>query len=43
VGAPEDFTPVGVVPVGKPLPDKRSPSLKRGWRSFDDFARWERW
>jgi nitroreductase len=43
LGAPEDFVPVGVIPVGKPLPDKRSPSLKRGWRPFEEFARWERW
>lgn len=43
VGLPEDFTPVGVIPVGRPLPDKKSPSLKRGWRSLDEFAHWERW
>jgi FMN reductase [NAD(P)H] len=43
VGLPEDFTPVGVVPVGRPLPDKKSPSLSRGWRSLDEFARWETW
>lgn len=43
VGLPEDFTPVGVIPVGKPLPDKKSPSLQRGWRSLDEFAHWETW
>jgi nitroreductase len=43
VGLPEDFTPVGVIPVGRPLPDKKSPSLKRGWRGLDEFARWETW
>jgi nitroreductase len=43
VGLPEDFTPVGVIPVGKPLPDKKSPSLKRGKRSLDEFAHWETW
>jgi nitroreductase len=43
VGLPEDFTPVGVIPVGRPLPDKKSPSLKRGWRSLDEFLRWETW
>jgi FMN reductase [NAD(P)H] len=43
LGIPDDFSPVGVIPVGKPLPDKRSPSLKRGWVPNPDFARWERW
>ena len=43
VGLPADFTPVGVIPVGRPLPDKRSPSLKRGWRALDEFAHWETW
>jgi nitroreductase len=43
VGLPDDFMPAGVIPVGQPLPDKKSPSLKRGWRGLDDFARWETW
>ena len=43
LGIPDDFSPVGVIPVGRPLPDKRSPSLKRGWRPNEDFARWEHW
>jgi FMN reductase [NAD(P)H] len=43
IGLPEDFTPVGVIPVGRPLPDKKSPSLKRGWRALDEFAHWETW
>ena len=43
LGVPGDFVAVGVIPVGRPLPDKRSPSLKRGWRPLDDFARWETW
>jgi len=43
LGIPAEFVPVGVIPVGKPLPDKRSPSLKRGWVPMDEFARWERW
>lgn len=40
---PGDFAPVGVIPVGHPLPDKRSPSLKRGWVSGGEFLRWESW
>jgi nitroreductase len=43
LGIPDEFIPVGVMPVGRPLPDTRSPSLKRGWVPFDQFARWERW
>ena len=43
LGLPDDFTPVGVIPVGRPLADKKSPSLKRGWRSLDEFAHWESW
>lgn len=43
LGMPADYTPVGVIPVGRPLHDKKSPSLKRGWRSTDEFARWETW
>ncbi len=43
LGIPDEFSPVGVIPVGRPLPDKRSPSLKRGWVPTDEFARWERW
>jgi nitroreductase len=30
LGLPDEFHPIGVIPVGRPLPDKRSPSLKRG-------------
>jgi nitroreductase len=40
---PDEFAPIGVMPVGRPLPDVRSPSLRRGWVPFEDFARWERW
>ena len=43
LGIPEEFTPIGVMPVGRPLPDVRSPSLKRGWVPLEQFARWEGW
>jgi nitroreductase len=43
LGVPEDYTPVGVIPVGRPLPDVKSPSLKRGRRRLEEFARWESW
>jgi nitroreductase len=42
-GVPDEFQPVGFIPVGRPLPDKRSPSLARGWVPSAEFARWERW
>ena len=43
LGLPDEFEPIGVMPVGIAVPDKRSPSLKRGWVPFEQFARWERW
>jgi nitroreductase len=43
LGLPEEFHPIGVIPVGRPLPDVRSPSLKRGWLPFEEFAHWDRW
>ena len=30
LGIPAEVTPVGVIPIGHPAPDKRSPSLQRG-------------
>ena len=43
LGIPEEFVPIGVMPVGRPLPDVRSPSLRRGWVTFEQFARFDRW
>ena len=40
---PEHFTPVGIMPVGYPLPDTPSPSLKRGAVKLEDFTRWDGW
>jgi nitroreductase len=40
---PAEFAPIGVMPVGRPRPDVRSPSLKRGWLSFEEFAHWDVW
>ena len=34
LGIPDEFVPIGVMPVGRPLPDVRSPSLKRGWATL---------
>jgi nitroreductase len=43
LGIPDEFAPIGVMPVGRPLPDVRSPSLKRGWVPFEQFARFDGW
>ena len=43
LGIPDEFVPIGVMPVGRPLADVRSPSLKRGWVRFEEFARFDHW
>lgn len=43
LGIPKEFTPVGVVPMGHPAPDKRSPSLKRGRKPKAQAIHHERW
>jgi nitroreductase len=40
---PAEYTPIGVVTVGRPLQDRRSGSLARGWASRREFARRETW
>lgn len=40
---PEEATPVGVIPIGHPAPDKRSPSLKRGRKPLTEQVRYEKW
>lgn len=40
---PAEFTAIGVIPLGHPLPDHRSPSLKRGWVARQEFTHWETW
>ncbi len=40
---PDEFVPIGVMPVGRPLADVRSPSLKRGWVPLASFAKWDQW
>ena len=35
---PERFSPVGVVSLGYPAPDVRSPSLRRGRRSLENVV-----
>ena len=43
LGIPAEVTPVGVIPVGHPLPDRPSPSLKRGRKPDADYVHRERW
>ncbi len=43
LGIPEEVTPIGIVTVGHPAPDRRSGSLARGRRSIDDVIRFETW
>jgi nitroreductase len=43
LGMPDEFTPIGVVTIGHPLPDRKSGSLKRGWVAPADFVRSEKW
>lgn len=40
---PDEVTPVGVIPIGHPADDKRSPSLKRGRRNPDDYIHYGEW
>lgn len=41
-GVPDGLEPVGVVSLGHPAPDVRSPSLRRGRRRLEDVAVWGR-
>jgi nitroreductase len=43
LGIPEEVTPVGVIPIGHPAPDKRSPSLKRGRVADEHYVHREQW
>ena len=40
---PDEYTPIGVVTVGHPAPDRRSGSLKRGWRPQEQVIHWDGW
>ncbi|MDH3247462.1 MAG: nitroreductase family protein [Acidimicrobiia bacterium] len=43
LGIPPEITPIGVVTIGHPAPDRRSGSLSRGRRATDDVIRLESW
>lgn len=40
---PQEFTPLGVIPIGHTAPDKPSTSLKRGHRPEKQVIHWEYW
>jgi nitroreductase len=40
---PADFTPIGIVTIGRGLEDRRSGSLRRGWRPVSHVIHWQRW
>jgi nitroreductase len=43
LGIPTDFHPVGVISIGHPAKDVKSPSLKRGRRPLDQVVHYEHW
>ncbi len=43
LGIPAPMVPIGIVTVGHPAPDRRSSSLKRGWRPDDQVVHWQTW
>jgi len=43
LGIPDHFHPVGVISIGYPAPDRRSPSLKRGRRLAREVVHYEHW
>ncbi len=43
LGIPADVTPLGVIAVGHPAPDKRSGSLDRGRRRANSTGHFEQW
>lgn len=43
LGIPDEHTPIGVVTVGHPAPDRRSSSLDLGRRGVETVIHWDRW
>ena len=43
LGIPGEVTPMGVIPIGHPAPDRRSRSLKRGRKSREEVIHREQW
>ena len=43
LGIPEEFQPIGMVTIGNPAEDRRSGSLKRGWKDSADVIHYNGW
>lgn len=43
LGIPAEVMPVGVIPIGHPAPDVRSPSLRRGRKADSEYVHYEQW
>jgi nitroreductase len=43
LGIPDEYHPVGVISIGKPAQDVKSPSLKRGRKLLDHVVHFEKW
>jgi nitroreductase len=43
LGLPDDVVPIGVVTLGHPAADRRSTSLRRGWKPAEQVVHWEHW
>lgn len=40
---PAEVSPIGIVTLGEPAPDRKSGSLRRGWRPRDQVVHKDRW
>ena len=43
LGIPDEVSPIGVLTIGHPAPDRRSGSLDRGRRPLSETVHWQRW
>ena len=43
LGIPSDVSPIGIVTIGHPAPDRRSGSLARGWKDDNEVIHREGW
>jgi len=43
LGIPLEVSPIGLVTIGYPSPDRRSGSLRRGWKPLESVVHWETW
>jgi nitroreductase len=42
-GVPDEYTPIGAVSLGYPAPDRRSGSLRHGWRPVAEVVHYGQW